>query len=109
MGHSSATKECFTPSVEQLADALRTGELVPDYQPLWDIQRQYWEGVETLIRRQHPTKGLIGPDSFIPLAEQSGLILALGHFVLQEACHRMQYWHTKGLPHGVIAVNVSAL
>tara|TARA_R110001592_G_scaffold104699_2_gene294600 strand:- start:213 stop:440 length:228 start_codon:yes stop_codon:yes gene_type:complete len=67
MGHSSASKGSFTPSVEQLTAALLAGELVPYYQPLWDVQRRAWEGVETLILWQHSSRGLIDPVSFIPL------------------------------------------
>lgn len=109
MGTSPAISLQSAPSVEQLTDALVAGGFVPFYQPLWDVQRQRWEGVETLVRWQHPTQGLIQPDVFIPVAEQSGFILELGAFVLRSACQQMADWHQQGLPQGIVAVNVSAL
>jgi len=72
MGTTPAMHSLTTPTVNALAGGLNKGEFVPFYQPLWDVQRQRWEGVETLIRWQHPSLGLIQPDSFIPVAEQSG-------------------------------------
>ncbi|MDF1584559.1 MAG: EAL domain-containing protein [Methyloprofundus sp.] len=109
MGTSPTMHSLTAPTVNALADGLIKGEFVPFYQPLWDVQRQCRESVETLIRWQHPTEGLIQPDTFIPVAEQSGLILELGAFVLQAACQQMMHWRQQGLPEGIIAVNVSAL
>ena len=109
MGTAPATHSLTAPTVNALADALNKGEFVPFYQPLWDVQHQCWEGAETLIRWQHPTEGLIQSDTFIPVAEQSGLILELGAFVLRAACQQMMHWRQRGLPEGIIAVNVSAL
>jgi EAL domain-containing protein (putative c-di-GMP-specific phosphodiesterase class I) len=109
MGTAYATHSLTAPTVNALADGLNKGEFVPFYHPLWDVQRQCWEGVETLVRWQHPTEGLIQPDIFIPVAEQSGLILELGAFVLQAACQQIMHWRQRGFPEGIIAVNVSAL
>lgn len=109
MGTAPATHSLTAPTVNALADGLNKGEFVPFYQPLWDVQHQCWEGAETLIRWQHPTEGLIQSDTFIPVAEQSGLILELGAFVLRAACQQMMHWRQRGLPEGIIAVNVSAL
>ena len=109
MGTAPATHSLTAPTVNALADGLNKGEFVPFYQPLWDVQHQCWEGAETLIRWQHPTEGLIQSDTFIPVAEQSGLILELGAFVLRAACQQMMHWRQRGLPEGIIAINVSAL
>lgn len=109
MNESPAINSQSPPSAKQLADALIAGEFIPFYQPLWNIQHQHWEGVETLIRWQHPSLGCIQPDAFIPAAEQSGLILDLGTYVLRTACQQMAYWHQHGLADGIVAVNVSAL
>ena len=109
MGTAPATHSLTAPTVNALADGLNKGEFVPFYQPLWDVLHQCWEGAETLIRWQHPTEGLIQSDTFIPVAEQSGLILELGAFVLRAACQQMMHWRQRGLPEGIIAVNVSAL
>lgn len=109
MATPPARSELLSPTVEQLADALLAGEIVPFYQPLWDVKRQCWEGVESLVRWQHPTHGIIYPDVFIPISEQSGLILELGALVLRAACQQMSNWRQIGLFQGVIAVNVSAL
>ena len=92
MGTAPATHSLTAPTVNALADGLNKGEFVPFYQPLWDVQHQCWEGAETLIRWQHPTEGLIQSDTFIPVAEQSGLILELGAFVLRAACQQMMHW-----------------
>ncbi|WP_445766568.1 putative bifunctional diguanylate cyclase/phosphodiesterase [Rheinheimera sp.] len=99
----------FLPTVRQLTAALLAGQFVPYYQPLWDVQRQCWEGVETLVRWQHPTRGIIYPDAFIPITEQNGLILELGALVLRAACQQMANWQQSGLFQGIVAVNVSAL
>lgn len=97
------------PSAKQLTEALVARQFVPFYQPLWDVQHQRWEGVETLIRWQHPVQGLLLPDAFIPVAEQSGLILELGAWILHTAFQQMADWHHQGLSNGIVAVNVSAL
>jgi len=94
---------------EDIAVAMQAGELVPFYQPLWDVNLNQREGVETLLRWQHPLIGLIGPDAFIPVTERSGLILELGNNLLRAACQQMQHWRDHCLPHGIVAVNVSAL
>lgn len=96
-----------------MENALRQGilrdELKLAYQPQYCIETGRLRGVEALVRWQHPEKGLIGPDQFIPLAEESGLIIALGEWVLREACYQGQHWLRQGYPAIEIAVNVSAL
>jgi diguanylate cyclase (GGDEF)-like protein len=77
------------------------------YQPIFELPSREVAGVEALIRWQHPTRGLVAPDSFIPLAEESGLIAAIGRWVLEEACRQAAVWAAEGLAIG-ISVNVSA-
>ncbi|MFK8075505.1 MAG: putative bifunctional diguanylate cyclase/phosphodiesterase [Granulosicoccus sp.] len=79
------------------------------YQPQVGINAQAVEGLEALIRWQHPEKGFIPPDMFIPIAEESGQIQEIGDWVLDEACRQMANWHKSGLDSMQIAVNVSAM
>jgi diguanylate cyclase (GGDEF)-like protein len=90
-----------------LRDALEHDQFFLQYQPTFDLQSQAIFGVEALIRWGHPRRGIISPDQFIPIAEQSGMILPLGRWVLLEACRQAAAWHGHG--HRIsIAVNVSA-
>jgi diguanylate cyclase (GGDEF)-like protein len=77
------------------------------YQPLFDLRQRVVVGVEALIRWRHPTKGVVPPIEFVPLAEQSGLIGSIGRWVLDEACRQAAAWAERGLEMG-ISVNVSA-
>lgn len=79
------------------------------YQPQVGINTQAVEGLEALIRWQHPEKGFIPPDMFISIAEESGQIQEIGDWVLDEACRQMSEWHKNGLAKMQIAVNVSAM
>jgi len=89
-----------------LRDAIAAGQLFLVYQPIFDLTTMAAKGAEALVRWQHPTRGLIMPDDFIPLAEETGLIVPLGRFVLNEACAQAAAWHAQGSPIGV-AVNIS--
>ena len=91
-----------------LRHALKRGELVLFYQPKVDLQTGHVTGAEALLRWQHPQRGIILPDSFVGVAEDSGLIGSIGHWVLREACQQAKAWIDSGLPLGSIAVNVSA-
>jgi len=86
--------------------AIAKGQLFVEYQPTFDLRTLAMTGVEALVRWQHPTRGLIGPDDFIPIAEESGQIGAIGRFVLAEACAQAAGWSREGriVP---LSVNVS--
>jgi diguanylate cyclase (GGDEF)-like protein len=89
-----------------LAEALDRHELFLLYQPTFDLQSENVIGVEALIRWRHPTRQVLPPIEFIPIAEESGLILPIGRWVLQEACRQAATWHEQGHQIGM-AVNVS--
>lgn len=79
------------------------------YQPQVDLLSGQIVGLEALVRWEHPVRGIISPDEFIPLAEESGLIVRLGDWVLHEACRQIKLWSTVGLAPRQTAVNVSAV
>jgi len=89
-----------------LAEALEQRQLFLQYQPTFDLQSGRVIGVEALIRWNHPTRGVIAPIEFIPIAEESGLIIPIGRWVLQEACMQAAHWYGDGHRIGM-AVNVS--
>jgi diguanylate cyclase (GGDEF)-like protein len=92
----------------QLRGAIERGELRPYYQPLVEIATGRIMGVEALLRWNHPELGMVSPGRFIPIAEESGLIVPIGSWVLQEACRQGQVWQQAG--HALsISVNVSAI
>ena len=88
----------------ELRNAIKNNELVLHYQPVIDISNNRIIGGEALIRWNHPTRGLVYPGDFISLAEETGLIGAIGDWVLRTACKEAAHW----APHTKIAVNVSA-
>jgi diguanylate cyclase (GGDEF)-like protein len=90
-----------------LADALDAGQFFLVYQPMLDLESERVVGVEALLRWRHPTSGVIPPDAFIPIAEDNGLIVPIGRWVLERACAQSAAWRRQGYPLN-ISVNVSA-
>ncbi|MBL3558455.1 MULTISPECIES: EAL domain-containing protein [Marinobacter] len=93
----------------ELQDAIDQEQLSVYYQPLIDARTGHTRNVEALVRWQHPTRGLISPGDFIPLAEETGQIIALGEWVLRKACRDMVHLHSRGFRHCSISVNVSPI
>ncbi|MEL6438651.1 MAG: EAL domain-containing protein [Cyanobacteria bacterium J06621_8] len=91
----------------ELHHALERNELELYYQPKIDLNSSLIVGAEALIRWNHPRRGRILPDQFIPLAEENGLIRPIGEWVLENACRQNHRWHSMGLNHLKIAVNLS--
>ena len=91
-----------------LRQALERNELLLHYQPKLDLASGAIIGVEALLRWRHPEQGMIPPGDFIPVAEESGLIVAIGAWVLEEACAQALAWRQSGLPPLKMAVNISA-
>ncbi|MEM6449232.1 MAG: bifunctional diguanylate cyclase/phosphodiesterase [Cyanobacteria bacterium P01_D01_bin.105] len=90
-----------------LDNAIEKNELTLFYQPIVSLSNNRVEGFEALIRWQHPTKGTISPAKFIPLAESSGHILAIDHWVLQEACRTIQQWRHQTGSKAYLNINIS--
>lgn len=108
----------FTPSMNQanlerlelendIRAALEKEQFMLHFQPKIDADTLWVVGVEALVRWQHPTKGLIPPGQFIPLAEESGLMLPLGEWILRAACRQLGQWHRQGISGLQISVNLS--
>ncbi|WP_307205767.1 putative bifunctional diguanylate cyclase/phosphodiesterase [Paenibacillus harenae] len=87
--------------------AIQRNEFILHYQPQYDLVTGSMVGVEALVRWKHPVKGMIPPGSFIPLAEESGMIVQIGDWVLEEACRQNKAWQDAGLPHIPVSVNLS--
>ena len=92
----------------ELRKALENNEFILYYQPQFNLDTGKIVGVEALIRWQHPELGLISPLEFIPLAEETGLIIPIGEWVVKTACKQNKSWQEAGFPSIYVAVNVSA-
>ena len=105
---NAVTRERLSLELD-LRQALLRDEFVLHYQPIVDLHSGRLLAAEALIRWQHPERGMIAPDTFISVAEQSGLIVEIGEWVLNEACRQMMLWQAAGLPRFVVSVNLSAV
>lgn len=92
-----------------LRHALTRHEFVLHYQPKINLETGVMSGVEALIRWEHPTRGLLYPKQFVPIAEDCGLIVPIGQWVLREACRQARAWIDAGRPPMPVAVNISAV
>jgi diguanylate cyclase (GGDEF)-like protein len=93
----------------QLREAMRTGQLSLHYQPKYAINTRKLVGAEALLRWNHPQRGLVSPARFIPVAEESGLIVPIGTWAMNEVCRQCKKWLDIGLAVGRVSVNVSGL
>ncbi|WP_346797462.1 EAL domain-containing protein [Halomonas sp. Bachu 37] len=91
-----------------LRRAIESDQLFLEYQPQFDLTHGTIIGMEVLVRWLHPKHGLVSPCKFIPIAEESGQIVAIGSWILEQACEQYTRWTADGLDIGTIAVNVSA-
>lgn len=112
--------QCFTPEMNEIArdrlelgnqlrKAVEHGELLLRYQPQYDLLSGSINGIEALVVWKHPVYGILMPSRFIPLAEETGLIISIGNWILSEACHQFTEWRNKGYAIGKIAVNISSV
>jgi diguanylate cyclase (GGDEF)-like protein len=85
----------------ELNAALQDGQLFLLYEPIWDMGTRYVAAVEALLRWRHPKRGVLSPEEFMPLAEESGLIVPIGRWALEEACNRAAAWEVAGERIGV--------
>jgi diguanylate cyclase (GGDEF)-like protein len=92
-----------------LRRALSLGQIEVHYQPKSDVQTGRVSSVEALLRWRHPTRGLVSPTEFVPLAEECGMILSIGEWVLRESCKQARTWQLAGVPFIRVAVNVSPI
>ena len=92
----------------QLRRAVEREEFVLYYQPKVDVLARRISGVEALVRWKHPEQGIIAPNKFIPIAEENGLIVEIGQWVLRKACNQVREWMNAGVPPISVSVNVSS-
>ncbi len=104
---NEATLELLTME-HQLHKALEQKEFIVYYQPIIDIRENTIVGAEALARWQHPELGLVPPFKFIPIAEETGLIIPIGEYIMVSACKMARHWHSLGFDNFHISVNLSA-
>jgi Amt family ammonium transporter len=91
----------------ELRKSIANNELELHYQPIVSVADEKTKGFEALVRWHHPERGLVMPGSFIPVAEQTGLITSIGSWVLEQACRALQNWHCDGAEDLFVSVNIS--
>lgn len=91
-----------------IRNAMDNNELVIHYQPTIDVHNNEIAGVEALLRWQHPEKGMIEPDDFLPVAIESGLIVAIGDWMITTICHQLRVWKDAGMENQNVAINLAA-
>jgi diguanylate cyclase len=94
---------------QDLNVAIESGQLALNFQPIFDAAGQRHRGAEVLLRWNHPENGPISPAVFIPLAEATGQIVAIGDWVLEQACRNWLAWHNEGIDPGFLAINISRI
>jgi diguanylate cyclase (GGDEF)-like protein/PAS domain S-box-containing protein len=113
-----ARAEIFEPSMRKefldritlesdLRKAVTNNEFIAHYQPIVVLETGELVGFEALVRWQHPFRGLLHPGDFISVAEETGLIIDIDHWVLQEACHQMKRWNEKYAPSKVLHISIN--
>ncbi|MCW8443355.1 EAL domain-containing protein [Fluoribacter gormanii] len=98
--------QCFKLESD-LRNALKNKEFFLLYQPQFNLDKENLLSVEALIRWNHPEKGLLLPLDFIPIAEETGIIIPMGEWIISEACQQIKAWHQKGLPYIRVAINIT--
>lgn len=90
-----------------LRNGLKNDEFVMHYQPIIDMNKNEHVGVEALIRWQHPDKGMINPNDFIKAAEESGVIIPLGEWIIRTVCHQVSLWENAGVENEKVSINIA--
>lgn len=107
--HMNARAQEMRTLEQELRYALERRELALNYQPIIDIKSRKLIGAEALLRWSNPDLGVVAPDRFIPVAEETGLIIPIGEWVLETAIKQSELWHGQGLPPLHLSVNVSVI
>ncbi|WP_454783963.1 EAL domain-containing protein [Legionella sp. WA2024007413] len=100
------TDQCFKIETD-LRKALKNKEFFLLYQPQFNVDNENILSVEALIRWNHPENGLMLPIDFIPIAEETGLIIPIGEWIISEVCQQIKAWHRKGLPYIRVGINIT--